>query len=90
MHACVYVCAWVCVIVCTYMQYVCMSIKYYVYMYICLYMFASVCLCVSCMMHACMYQRRLWQLGTGQVDYNSQSTPKKKCAKLLEYTQEGV
>ena len=34
-------------------------------------------------------QRRLWQLGTGQADYSSQSSPK-KCIKLLEYTQEGV
>ena len=36
----------------------------------------------------CSYQRRLWQLGTGQADYSSRSTPKKKCTKLLEYTQE--
>ena len=34
------------------------------------------------------YQRRLWQLGTGQADYRSHSTPKKEITtKLLEYTQ---
>ena len=32
-------------------------------------------------------QRRLWLLGTSQANYHSQSTPKKKCTKLLEYTQ---
>ena len=37
-----------------------------------------------------LIQRWLWQLGTGQVDYSSQSISKKKCTKLLQYTQEGV
>ena len=35
-------------------------------------------------------QKRLSQLGTGQANYSSQSTPKKKCTELLKYAQEGV
>ena len=30
------------------------------------------------------------ELGTGEADFSSQSAPKKKCTKLLEYAQEGV
>ena len=37
---------------------------------------------------SCGFQRWLWQLGTGQANYSFQSTPKKKCTKSLEYTQE--
>ena len=32
-------------------------------------------------------QRRLWQLGTGQADFSSQSAPKKE---MHKYRQEGV
>ena len=41
-----------------------------VFVHVCVYVFVCVCVCVC--------QRRLWQLGTGQADYRSQSTPKKE------------
>ena len=31
----------------------------------------------------CSYQRRLWQLGTGQADYSSRSTPKREMHKII-------